>query len=366
MIEQRKSNLTSLAQPDSPKGAMLPACLLSRISARAVKTVLRSVTPEKASPDMLHARSQSQRFPTIVCLSSTRTLRSFSTISEPSYSPEKLTADMAQGISDVTHFYIRHGLAQRRLQALAQEHSSTPNEGSVLQQWQSMIEIYLATQLHVLAGMGYASNEGTGISAANLQEHGLTKYAHDLASLLAETDEATRDAIVATRRESWRELVATAFGFDAEKDIPTLNVMEARELMHAVSSRMVEPDLLLMIQSQTAKVSGKFLSSNIALMSRVKSDLFLESDSDPEVELQKKHHILQEVIVNQVYLGVGEDGKKVKSITEQFGFGTGPEAYAKLQCAMSDHEGDPLIGQYAGSAMAKLFAAAGLDGLLGE
>jgi hypothetical protein len=74
--------------------------------------------------------------------------------------------------------------------------------------------------------------------------------------LLTEKDDATRDAIVATRRETWRELVATAYGFDAETDIPTLSIVEARELMHAVSSRMVEPDLLLAVQSQTAKING--------------------------------------------------------------------------------------------------------------
>jgi hypothetical protein len=78
-------------------------------------------------------------------------------------------------------------------------------------------------------------------------------------------------------------------------------------------------------------------------------------DSSSEVELQKKHQILQEVIVNHVYLGTPNP------LTEEFGFGTGPQAYAKLQCAMSDHEGDPLIGQYASSAMMKIFEAAGLD-----
>jgi hypothetical protein len=92
---------------------------------------------------------------------------------------------------------------------------------------------------------------------------------------------------------------------------------------------------------------------------------FIKSDPDPEVELQKKHQILQEVIVNRVYLGQGSSSSS-PSIPELFGFGNGPKAYAKLQCAMSDYEGDPLIGQYAASAMTKLFAAAGLENLLGD
>ncbi|GKY94221.1 hypothetical protein MPSEU_000387900 [Mayamaea pseudoterrestris] len=272
----------------------------------------------------------------------TNPCRYFSTESPSSsttpFAPDELTPDMALGIADATQFFIRYGLAQRRLQALADSQDASAPSSSVLGQWQTMIEIYLATQLHVLAGMGYADTTN-----GNAQELGLTKYAQDLSSLLERTDDATRDAIVSTRRETWRELVGAAYGFDADNDIPTLSIVQAREMMHAVSSRMVEPDLLLAVQSQTAKVN----------------------DPDPEVELQKKHQILQEVIVNQVYLGQGSNSSS-PSIPERFGFGSGPQAYAKLQCAMSDYEGDPLIGQYAASAMSKLFAAAGLDNLLGE
>lgn len=85
------------------------------------------------------------------------------------------------------------------------------------------------------------------------------------------------------------------------------------------------------------------------------------TDPDAEVELQQKHQILQQVIVNHVYLGNGGTDGSSTSITERFGFGSGPQAYAKLQCAMSDHESDPLIGQYAASAMAKVLSAAGMD-----
>lgn len=48
-------------------------------------------------------------------------------------------------------------------------------------------------------------------------------------------------------------------------------------------------------------------------------------------------------------------------MVEAAGFGTGGVAYAKAQCAMSEHEGDPLIAEYAGSAMVKMWQAAGLD-----
>ena len=48
------------------------------------------------------------------------------------------------------------------------------------------------------------------------------------------------------------------------------------------------------------------------------------------------------------------------SLIEEAGFGSGDKGYAGLQCAMSDHEGDPLINQYAGASMQKIWEAAGL------
>jgi hypothetical protein len=61
------------------------------------------------------------------------------------------------------------------------------------------------------------------------------------------------------------------------------------------------------------------------------------SDPDAEVELARKHQILQEVLVERVYLGLGDSGGK--SLVEESGFGSGPQGYAKLQCAISDYEG---------------------------
>ena len=88
---------------------------------------------------------------------------------------------------------------------------------------------------------------------------------------------------------------------------------------------------------------------------RVKTHSLFATDEDPEIEVALKHQILQDIIVNSVYLG-GEP-----SLVEEAGFGSGPVAYAKAQCAMSDHEGDPLVAQYASSAMVKIWDAAGLD-----
>jgi hypothetical protein len=74
--------------------------------------------------------------------------------------PDKLTTDMAEGIADATHFYIQHGLSHRRLQKLAEN-----KEIPVVSKWQKMMEIFLTTQVHVIAGLGYGASE-----------HGLTQY----------------------------------------------------------------------------------------------------------------------------------------------------------------------------------------------
>jgi hypothetical protein len=141
-----------------------------------------------------------------------------------------------------------------------------------------------------------------------------------------------RDLFTEVRRDTWRELVATCFDLKVE-DIQTLDIVEARSLMHKVSSRMIAPEVLQQIQNACAKID----------------------DSDPEAEIALKHQVLQDVIVNHVYLGGNP------SLVEDSGFGPGAKGYAKLQCAMSDHEGDPLIAEYATAAMMKIWSAAGLD-----
>ena len=68
-------------------------------------------------------------------------------------------------------------------------------------------------------------------------------------------------------------------------------------------------------------------------------------ESDPHLEMQLKHQVIQDVVVNEVYLGGSP------SLTEECGFGSGNEGYAKMQYVMSYHENDPLCAQYTSSAM---------------
>jgi len=67
----------------------------------------------------------------------------------PLYSPpDKLTFEMAMGISDATMFYIKHGLSNQRLKSLAEQSKGEEEEETmpVVTKWQKMMEVFLATQ----------------------------------------------------------------------------------------------------------------------------------------------------------------------------------------------------------------------------
>jgi hypothetical protein len=230
--------------------------------------------------------------------------------------PETLTAEIAEGILDLTQFYCRFGISGQRLKALA----DVPDL-PIIERWQEMMEVYVTTQIHVIAGLGYDPNA-----------EGLNLYAHHLSVCIHNTDETMKELFAEVRRDTWREIVGTVFKINP-KDIPILSIVDARELMHKVSSKMIEPDTLLGIQSRTANVRHE----------------------NQDIELQMKHKVLQQILVEDVYLGGNP------SLVEEAGFGTGGIAYAKIQCALSDHEGDPLMANYASSAMVKILSAAGIE-----
>lgn len=266
-----------------------------------------------------------------------------SVIYQPS-PPAEITQEMAVGILETTQFFIRHGISHQRLKKIAatptapeSSSSSLTNTDSggaktILQKWQEMMEIFLTTQVHVISGLGYPSNE-----------QGLTQYAKDLLKCIESLhgDETMQQLLQEIRRDTWREIVSLAFDLNPDH-IPTLSLVDARNLMHKVASRMIEPDVLLEIQQRVS----------------------ILSDPDAEMEIAKRHAVLQDIIVNRVYLG-----GKPHSIVDDFNqlFDTNnrspspDKGYATMQCSMSDFEGDPLIAQYANSAMMKIWAAAGLD-----
>ena len=70
--------------------------------------------------------------------------------------PSALTEEIAFGIQDATKLYIRHGLGMQRLKSIAE---NAGNSNTLVPRWQMMMESFIGTQLHVLAGLGYATDE---------------------------------------------------------------------------------------------------------------------------------------------------------------------------------------------------------------
>jgi hypothetical protein len=134
---------------------------------------------------------------------------------------------------------MKHGAANRRLQAMGKD-TSTP----LLDKWQNMLQVYLTTQLHVLSGMGYRPDE-----------NGLAEFAEDLMQCLLRAPMDQQMAFRSVRRDTWRLVVATTFGL-SPKDMREMSIVEARNFMHAVSAKMVEPGVLLEVQHRTSKIVG--------------------------------------------------------------------------------------------------------------
>ena len=169
---------------------------------------------------------------------------------DPPKPPEKLNNEMAKGIVDTTQFYIRHGVAHQHLKSLSQN-----VDMPVVTKWQKMMQIFLMTQLHVISGLGYSADE-----------QGLAKYAQDLAAFVQkETDPDMSAQLVETRTQTWREIVATCFGIE-KNDIPVLSVVDARNLMHKVSSKMMEPDVLMKIQKEASIIESELFVDVMLLL----------------------------------------------------------------------------------------------------
>eukprot|EP01083_Nonionella_stella_P036732 100231_1 len=96
-------------------------------------------------------------------------------------SPFSLTKEMAFGIQSSTELFIKHGVGMQKLQEVAQEEGGTK---TLVFRWQKMMEAYLGTQVHVLAGLGYPPNE-----------NGLHLYNSHVAMFMQNTDPETQEEL---------------------------------------------------------------------------------------------------------------------------------------------------------------------------
>jgi hypothetical protein len=148
-------------------------------------------------------------------------------------------------------------------------------------------------------------------------------------------DPTTQEELRINTRDCWRSVLSTAFGIsiDQIKD-NEMSIVDARNAMHKVSQKMQQPEILESISQKCGK---------------------LESTGDPALDMAMKHQVVQHALVHDVYLGGSP------SLVKECGFEDGEKGYVFMQCVMSEHQNDPLIGQYVGSAMFQIMNAAGID-----
>jgi hypothetical protein len=203
--------------------------------------------------------------------------------------PSSLNLEMAEGIQQANQLILKHGVGKQRLELLAQDKSMP-----LVVKWQRMMEIYLGAQLHVVAALGYETNE-----------QGIMMYTQQLAQFVgAECSPEQQDTFRQVGRDTWRNMLVKAFDLDTdmieEKYGNELSIVDARNIVHKVASKLIEPSIL----EEVAKRVG---------------ELPIQSSSiDPQQEMGMKHGIIQDVVVNQAYLG--DD----PSLVEELGFGSGP------------------------------------------
>ena len=117
-----------------------------------------------------HHRTNLQQFSRSASLSTTTDSSSIPPKAAPGQNqfnpPLTLTEEIAFGIQNATQLYIRHGLGMQRLKSIAEK---AGNSKTLVPRWQMMMESFIGTQLHVLAGMGYATDEkGLGTFLQNI------------------------------------------------------------------------------------------------------------------------------------------------------------------------------------------------------
>jgi len=181
------------------------------------------------------------------------------------------------------------------------------------------MEVFLGAQVHVLIGLGYSADE-----------RGLSAYQQQLSVLLQTASPAVQEYHRTASRDLWRYIVRTAFEVeDIHKE--ERSIQDARDMMFKVSSAIGEPRILEEVARRCA------------------------NEAPGKDDIQKKHNVVQEVLVKDVYL-YGSP-----TLVSTLGFGEGEEGYVRLQCSLAEHQNDPLIQQYMGTAMSRLLYAAGVD-----
>mmetsp|Transcript_1042 Transcript_1042/g.1912 ORF Transcript_1042/g.1912 Transcript_1042/m.1912 type:complete len:351 (+) Transcript_1042:3-1055(+) len=242
--------------------------------------------------------------------------------------PDSLSPEVALKAQDAMKLYIEHGVGKRKLEEIAAEKEK--GETALVDRWQKMIQIYLQAQCHIISLLGYTPDD-----------RGITLYTTHLQYALNLAPPEQSEQLRKSGRDTYRVVLEKAFSLPLTEEQALkgeLSIVDARNIMHKVSMRMQEAEVL----EKVATLCSVSVAMN-------------NSPEAKQIDMMRKHTVVQEVMVKDVYLG-GDP-----SIAEEHGFGKGEDGYVRFQCAMAEHQGDPLITQYVGTAMLKLLQSAGID-----
>ncbi|KAL3826916.1 hypothetical protein ACHAXA_005996 [Cyclostephanos tholiformis] len=259
-----------------------------------------------------------------------------STSAAPPPTPSSLSAEAGLGAQEVMKFYILHGLGRQKLQSIASDVESTP----LVERWQRMISAYLEAQCNVIGLLGYPPDE-----------RGISMYTQQMQRAMSISPPDVQEKLRTSMRDTYRHVLAGAFDMpkllEEQGDRGELSIMDARNIMHRVSLRMMEPEILDRVRERCDGISTN-------------GD---DSAEGRQVELARRHTVVQEIMVADVYLSPSSsDGSgSTTTLVEEFGFGSGESGYVRMQCALAEHQGDPLITQYVGAAIVRLLECAGID-----
>jgi len=286
--------------------------------------------------------------------------------------PESLTIETILAIQEVMKFYILHGIGKYKLGQIAAANTTTTTtddtSSSLVERWQRMIAIYLETQCRAISLMGYSPDE-----------YGITRYTQQVQRVMSVSSPSEQEEVRLAGRDTYRLVLSSAFATtvpnllneqNTKKGGGELSIVDARNIMHKVSLRMLETEILEKVSKRCAAAAAA--ARGAAGASAHGGDGNASSSTDEENDLQlefaRKHTIVQEVMVTDVYLSSSDGGGDATttttsrpSLVEECGFGTGEAGYVRLQYALAEHQGDPLITQYVGTAIMQLLQAAGID-----
>lgn len=248
--------------------------------------------------------------------------------------PDSLTPEAGLAAQDAMRLFIEHGIGKRALQEIAADGLKEDSGSTFIDRWQRMIHTYLQTQCGVIQLLGYSPDE-----------RGIGMYTQHLSQALQNAHPEMQEKLRVVSRDTYRMVLGGAF------DVPLLeeqelkgemSIVDARNMMHKVSLRMQDAEVL----EKVAKACSVSVAMN-------------DSPEAQQIDMARKHTVVQQIMVGDVYLG--SNNNNGTSLVEECGFGKGEKGYVRMQSALAEHQSDPLITQYVGSAMIQLLKSAGID-----